>query len=610
MKENLRTYVKDAITKLSNIKVWLKDRWLFLLTIIMFLILITTPLVEKIAFIPDNFNLSKVNPKDFFGLIIGVIASFFGILMAVIILTVEVFKEKISKNRHTNPLENILIRDSIFHSVNLMGLSFISYVFFETFNSAKSLTIGYFLGIIFIVYIYSVFFVIKKIVSKSSHIKANIERVNELDLNSFKSASRYYLHKPEEANEILKALKKEIDSYILSNNVSAYEKINNDILTKALDLISDGQDRTNCDYIIGGLVWLWRENCKTAIRVDDSNYFELVWNNIKDIYIYFANKKAQLLHIQDLYLFIIFDFLKLHIQLNNSMPLSTAIDCVEVSFKANLYYNCPKEEDLKRLVKMYEGGKYEQTHFRDSSQWDSIHDIIQCLGSIQETALKIGDKDAFKESIRRVETICYELNFDFPNLGKYQKGNLTWRSLSTSFSNSYSALKSGMYESTLDCLYIPESLITRLIEKNNTDIKDIRIILRTLADNIILAFKKRKLFMNKDYGTLNDFCMIGILLMKHYKTNKTAKQTVNYIIKVLTRLKKLAEEDLTALSPNDYLAIKSKIKHFTDVAVRNDDFNEDEKPVKKWKKILSDFTDVNEEVDFGIVKWKVKKNTK
>lgn len=598
--------MKEQIIKIiSKIKAYLKNRWLFYSTIIVFSILTLTPLVEKLAFVPDYFNLSQVSPKNYFRLIIGAIASIFGILMAVVLLTVEIFRERLNNNELTNPLENVLIRNSIYNSVNLIGLSFLAYVFFNDFNTSKGLTIGYFLGGIFIAYIYSVYPVLKKIIGKTSQIKSNIDIVNTLNQNSFKIASRYSGHNSEESNEILKTLKKELDSYILNNNVSAYEKISNDILNKALYLMSDGQNRNECDVIISGLVWLWRENCKTAIRVDDAHYFELVWNYIKDIYVYFANNKAPLLHLQDLHFFIIYDLFKLHIKFNSSTPFSTALNCIEISFKSNLFNNSPKQEDLKDLIAHYEDGEYESIDFHSSSQWSHLKEILDYLVKIQETAVSLDDRDIFEESTRRIESICYELNFDINMIGYYQKGSITWQILTSSFANSYDALKSGMYENTLDCFEVPKKLLDRLIEESNLDVKDIRIIIRTLADNIILAFKEKKLFMNKRHGTLKDFCLIGIYSMKHYNSNKMAKQTVKYIIKVLKHLKELAEEDLKSISPNDYLAIKSRVKHFADEAVRFDDFSEDEKPVKKWRKICNDFKDVTEEVDFGIVKWKV-----
>ena len=217
-----------------KIKDYIKKRWLLIITIIVFYVLTASSIVERFSFIPDYLNLSQVNPRDYFGLIIGAIASIFGILMAVIIITVEFFKERLQKNEHTNPLENKLIRNAIYNSVNLIGLSFISYILFENFQNSKSLTTGYFIGIIFITYIYSVFPVLKIMVANSSRIKENIDLTQTLDFDEFHKVSKNrYIQNPSES--VLRKLKKEIDIYILNNNVTSYESVSNRIIDKSLE---------------------------------------------------------------------------------------------------------------------------------------------------------------------------------------------------------------------------------------------------------------------------------------------------------------------------------------------------------------------------------------
>ena len=81
----------------NKIKSSLKKGWLFVTTIFVFLLLIINPYAENIAFIPDLLNLEQLKPKEYFGLIIGAIASIFGILMAVVLLTIEFFKERLNK---------------------------------------------------------------------------------------------------------------------------------------------------------------------------------------------------------------------------------------------------------------------------------------------------------------------------------------------------------------------------------------------------------------------------------------------------------------------------------------------------------------------------------
>ena len=572
---------------------------LVLIVFLIYLIFISTPIVDLIGFIPDYFHLSKLNSQDYFSLMIGAIASIFGIIMAVVIIAIEFSKERINYNS----LNDELVKNAINYSVSLIAILFVSYIQIDFFETSKQITVGYYLGLLFLLYLYSVYPVIKRLVGKSSRIKENIDLAKNLNQNSFKAASRYRLYEPEETNEVLKTLKKELDLYILSNNISAYEKINKDILSKALNLISKGQNRQDCNIIISGLVWLWRENCKTAIRVNDTHYFELIWNYIQDIYVYFANNKAPLLHLQDLHFFIIFDFLKSQIQLNNLIPFSTALDCIELSFKANLLNNCPKQEDLRELVRLYEGGEFEDTDSHNSIQWNEINSIFGLINRIQEIAITLSDKDLFEESTRRIKSICSNLFWEDWKIGKYQKRFLTLKALKTSSYNSHKALNSGLYSNTLNCFDIPTHLLESLIKNNDIDIKDIRAILRNLSDYLILAFKERKLYTSGDIGTLHDYCMIGIYTLEDYKTNDLAKQTVDYIVKVLKHLKKIAETDLSLENSNDYLAIKSKIKHFVNVAMQYDSFEESKKPIKKWQKVCNDFKDVSKIKDFGIVKW-------
>ncbi|MDR7694820.1 hypothetical protein D1000_05360 [Riemerella anatipestifer] len=60
-------------------------------------LLITFLPLECITFMPDIFDFSKLDSQDYFGLIIGAVSSIFGIMMAVIILSVEFFKERLTK---------------------------------------------------------------------------------------------------------------------------------------------------------------------------------------------------------------------------------------------------------------------------------------------------------------------------------------------------------------------------------------------------------------------------------------------------------------------------------------------------------------------------------
>ncbi|TDE44326.1 hypothetical protein E0I26_08100 [Flavobacterium rhamnosiphilum] len=583
-----------------------KNYLLFLLVFIYFLIAITA---DYINILPDFVNIQRFEPKEYFGLILSSISSIFGVLMAVIILTIEFSKERLNKNKYIDSLDNQLIINSIYFSISLIALSFFAYVNISKFDNSKSITIGYYIGLMFLIYIYSIFPVIKKIVGKSSQIKENIELANSITLESFKAVSKYRYNYDKQITEIddsLKLLKKEIDKYILNNDFTSYEKINRDILKNALKIIEDGDDREICDIIFDALTWLWRENSKTAIRANDSQYFDLMWNSIKEIYIYFSEKSSNLLHLQELHLFLSLDLKKLYLKLGNTISLTTALDCIEISFNSNVYRNCPNQEDLKDLIRLYEKGEFKETAFYDSMQWDSINDIIGYLNIVGEIAIELSDKDLFEECNRRTISICSNINFHIQKLGNYQKGYLTWSLLLSSFNDSNNALKKGLYETTLDCFDIPNYFIGRLIENKDTNERDIRIIIITLGNYLINAFREKKLYTNYEYSsTLKDFCLIGIHSIKNYHKNSLDKKTVDYIFMFLKYLKNYIEDEKLNEFSNEYNDVKRAVSHFINVATSLNDFKEDKKPLKKWIELHNDFKEVSTEKEFGFIKWKI-----
>lgn len=268
-------------------KIWrlflkiIKENYLLIITLFTFFILVFTSVAKDLSIAPDFLNLSKVDLQNYYGLIISTIASIFGILIAFVLLAVEVLKEKLYRNNHSNPLENKLIRDVILNSVNLIFISFFSYVYFENFETSKSITIGYFIGFIFVSYIYSIFHVLREIISSTSLIKRNLNLVDSLSYSDFlESSKNKYLNFNKDSQ--IKQFKKEIDTYILTNNTIAYETLNNKILKRVFEiLLIDLDDRDKFSSVFSSLTWIWRENCKTADRVNDSNYFDNIWVSIE-----------------------------------------------------------------------------------------------------------------------------------------------------------------------------------------------------------------------------------------------------------------------------------------------------------------------------------------
>jgi hypothetical protein len=201
--------------------------------------------------------------------------------------------------------------------------------------------------------------------------------------------------------------------------------------------------------------------------------------------------------------------------------------------------------------------------------------------------------------------MCTHINFHFHTLGNYQKGFLTWNSLTTSFYHSESALKQDLYETTLDCFDIPNYFISRLIENQTNDERDIRVILTTLGNYLINALKEKKLYTNYEFGTLKDFCLIGIHSIKNYNKNSLDKKTIDYFYKFLKYLKIYIEDNKIEEFSKEYNDIKRAVSHFINVFKSFDEFNTNEKPLKKWIKLLNNFKEISNEKEFGFIKWRI-----
>ncbi|MFK7101063.1 hypothetical protein V3471_08740 [Flavobacterium oreochromis] len=581
----------------------MKDYIATIVLVTIYLLLVFSP-IDCIAYIPDAFDFSKLDSQNYFGLIIGAVSSIFGVMMAIIILSIEFFKEKLTKKGIVNPLEIRNVQNVIYLSILIIVLSFISYLFVNKFDNTKNITLGYYIGLLFILYIFSVFPFFKEIIGKSSQIKQVLEEVNTLNLEDFKQVSRYrYQNKNTDSK--FRSFKKVIDSYIIENKIESYEVINGKILEKGLELIEEGVDREKCDDILGAMTWLWRENCRTAIRVNDSHFFDNIWNSINLIYQRFADKKIKLLHIQEIDSFIYFDLKTLYKYFKNSISLGNALDVIENSFNENITKNCPKQEEIWDLMNLYEKTRNYDSNFSASSTWDGLNDIIRFIFDIQDIAIELGDKELFEACNQRINSICSHIIYDFNNLGKYQKGYLTWQTLTKNYYYSSIALEKGLYKDTLDCYKVHKHLIERIIDEESLKEEDIRVILKNLGNDLFEALKNKKLHSDYNFGTFVDFCRIGIHSVKKYNESNLNKNVVDYFINYLKHLKSFIENDDIENYPNEYSNIKKAISHFINVAITYDSMKEDESPVKEWKEILIDFKEISKETPLNI-DWKIK----
>jgi hypothetical protein len=129
-----------------------------------------------------------------------------------------------------------------------------------------------------------------------------------------------------------------------------------------------------------------------------------------------------------------------------------------------------------------------------------------------------------------------------------------------------------------------------------------------LADYLIKAHKENKLETESYFGELHDFYMIAVHSIRFYQTNDLAKESIDYIVKILSKLKSISEDNLNLKTHNNYLNLKKSVEHIILIAKDVEGFNESTKPLKKWIQISESFKDVSENKEFGIVKWSKSKD--
>lgn len=563
--------------------------------------------LEDFAFIPDFLNLSKLNTQNYFGLIISAVASIFGILMAVIIISVEFFKEKMNKNGYVNPLGNRNIQSTIHLSVNIIVIAFFSYITIDKFENSNTLTLGYYVAYLFILYIYSIYPFFTGVIDKSSKIKNVLENATSLNIKDFREFLMYSPNEKERIPKIL-LLKKDIDSYILENKESSYEAVNNAILKRGLNLIEENKDMQSRSEVVKVFIWLWTENAKMAIRANDSYYFDLIWNSIGEIYRFAAKKNIDLMNFQDIETFIFFDVKKLYLQFKNTFSLSNALNIIEASFKINLIKNCPKQEEIWDLMFLYERINYNSICVSSSDAsvaWDRIVEIFKHIEIIQDIAIELGDQNLFMECNDKIGTICLDVLSNTNDIGSYQQGYLIKNALITSFYKSSIALEKEVFSNTMYCFDIPRYFMENAIKRELLIEKDVREIIMNLGEYLFIALKERKLDLGYSKGTFGEFTRIGLFCLRMYDKNIISEHTVNYFIEYFKYIKDFIEREGVYEFSEEYRITQRAVKDYIDVAIENCKFDKYELPVSKWVELYNSFKEINNLDKLVVIKWEI-----
>lgn len=541
-----------------------------------------------ITFVNDFLNLEEKEPKDFFMLILGSVASLFGILIAFVILSVEHSKERLVNNTQVNILNNPKLRNYIEFSISLLIGCFIAYFTINDFHNSTNLTLGYLLGFLFIVFLIRLYPFLTELINKSSRIGDNLIHAKAVDLNAFANISRYKNFMTEEISEnnSLLELGAEIDNYILKNDVQSYQAIYIQIIENACNEIGDGTDRETTSIVIDAVLTLWKGNAKTAIRVSDSNFYDLFWEIIiKKIYLHFSKMKIDLLHSQEISSFLILSMPSFYKRLGDGISLDIATDSLEESLYLNLKQNfgfAEGESETEEFNGDFNGGLH----------WDYVVNIFRDLVRLQEIALLINDKIAFENINDRINTITTNILYKFDNLGKNQKSELIWKAQLLSFWISENSIEESLYPDSLKPFDHSDHFMEQIIKGQFLETKTIRLLVTSLGNTYKRLLIKKQLHTDYYYGTLHDFKSIGLSSVKRYNDTQLDKNVVDYFKCYFLELKTIMESKGIENFKKEYIDVKAHIDHF----VRTIEFHKpDTDLLVEWVKLQERFPLVENE---------------
>lgn len=137
------------------------------------------------AFIPDLFGLYGSKADDYFGLILNLTASILGVLIAVVLLMFQMNKDTVLRRKGENFMDKPMIFIIVLVSLSILILGFVSFVTITEFTNGSQLTLGYFIGYLFVGFIALIFPAINDILDELNTVKIVRERIQALKTADF-----------------------------------------------------------------------------------------------------------------------------------------------------------------------------------------------------------------------------------------------------------------------------------------------------------------------------------------------------------------------------------------------------------------------------------------
>lgn len=551
--------------------------------------------------IPDHFHLSGIKPSEYFGLITGSTTSIFGILVAVVLLTFEFTKHASFKLDDENIFNKAQVTNFVYLAVSIIVLSFISFTSISSFSNHFDLTIGYFLGFLFIIFIFAIFPVSKSILDTANTLKKTREEINNLILEDFEMIQSIKTSKFISKDNSVKLVKirSELVKVVRDSDYEGYNTILSDLNKSVLKIIKNGDNRLTTLSVFQGLTFIWKSGNLEAFRLGNHQFYDTIWECIEELYEYAAKKKIFLLHFEEIDYFIN-DFINFLSRKKLGDSLNTGFKTLNKSFIQNLKYNCPPQEEIKFLYLIYERKPQLKHSPENNIHWDKIVDLFNKSNRIQNASITIGDEELFSscqfENSYLAKQIFYQEQII---LEPYKEAYLITHIISYQFYYALKAIQSTKLENPLLFVHSYSSLLSDATQANKIYLPRL---LEDYSDFLITSQRLKKL---DDYYLLNDLGALGRHLSEFYCSNTLAQKTINYTLDIFEHLKNEIEKDQLPEQSKNYIALKDQLKSIKDWLLK-DNPTQEILVINRIDKIFNSFLDVEVRRNTSIIPFNTK----
>jgi hypothetical protein len=529
----------------------LKQIFPFILLATVYILLSAT----RQGYVDDLLHLEAINANNFYSLIISTTASMIGITIAVVLLAFQLIKKISWRNIKENALYDRRFLAFLNLAVFLIVFSTIAHIQSPDFHSVRALSHGYFLLILFLLFIIATFPLLFVILKSRDNIEGVLTVIEGLAIKDFDELGRAtYSNDNQLVTEHRKPLFKvqhEIVYALRNTDDIDLSLIMQRLTERALTLIGEGKNQEDAESILIGLTGVWQYAQPEALRVGFHLYYTQVWNSIDKLYQHASNRRIALLHFQPLpiYIYNYINFLSNN-RLSDALRLGN--ETIVKSFTLNLIQNCPPEGELSDLFRLF---GLPQPDYQDDKemQWDQIEDLLHRFFQILDASIKMLDTELYKTVIKEGQFL---FKFVMRNLSEeqYKEGYLEMNIVRQILWMAERALDAGLFSNTMDIYPFSGADVAKIIMKKRVYVK---YILGTLSDFLIRSQRKGCL---DEIETLNKFGSIPRHTAKAYNENPVAQKATRFVFETLKAIKKEIEISTLSSQYRVYREVKSQMK--------------------------------------------------